>query len=596
MILSFLMALALAAPPTAPPIDPQDERARQALLDLSAGRPAQAALAFESILDANPDRVDALDGLIHARLAMGDAEGACRIVDARLARRPDDAAFARWRLSLLGRAPSRRSEAIDGLTALVAAEPEDVDAWRELALYLSWTPGQLTPAIEAWRRAHALAPEDAATRVSLARTLAWAGENDASRAIYDQLLLEQPEHLDALLGRAQLARWTAHLGAARQYLARARKVAPEDPRLLAEMSRVYLDSGRVGAARRAADRAHTAAPGLYEADEARAAVRKAVAPEVGGRVTFTDETTGIRRLTVAAGVGLRPLPDTAVRVEPSFDQFSSHGTDTQSTADRFSVGVDVRQGGLPQGLYARAGYRLGVWTAGDLTHQGAAELGAARPGDLPLWLHVGARHRLLTDARVDERERLPLMLSGSGGATWAGVVDRVGIDEVYAGVAAAPSPGMYLYGDGAYGRVPGNIQRPPGLGDMPAVVEENVRWSIAAGGGQDVLRLFGVRGHALTVRYDLYALSVTAEDVRYYSPSLHLSHTPGLAWAWSPGVISLGVEAGVPLRADAPVGWLAGAQVGVQAGDHLEIAARFKATDDTAWRALGGTLSVTGRW
>lgn len=85
-------------------------------------------------------------------------------------------------------------------------------------------------------------------------------------------------------------------------------------------------------------------------------------------------------------------------------------------------------------------------------------------------------------------------------------------------------------------------------------------------------------------------------DARFFSPASFVVHTPGVEARWSPGPVTLGVEGGLPLRVDAPVGWLAGAFGSVGLGDHLRVGARFRVMDDTAWRATGGTLLLAGRW
>ena len=108
----------------------------------------------------------------------------------------------------------------------------------------------------------------------------------------------------------------------------------------------------------------------------------------------------------------------------------------------------------------------------------------------------------------------------------------------------APVAGLYVYGDGAIGVV-----------DSDTSEAGTQRSTVAAGLGQDLLRAFGVRStQALTVRYDLYFLSVAEPDPRYFSPDAYLTHTPGFEWRWSPRGVTLGLEGGLPLRADAPTG------------------------------------------
>lgn len=587
---ALAFALVLGVGRAAADEPPADARAEQAGELLAAGRPQQAILVYRSILDADPGRLDARDGLVRALLAAGDPEAAAREADERLARRPEDEDWRRRRLYVLGLAPSRRAEAVAGYQELVAARPDDAEAFANLGLFLSWTPGRLPEAVEAWRRAVAIDPTPGA-RLGLARTLAWSGANAEAAATFDALLAEDPRDVEALLGRSQLARWTGDRRTARALLERAEALAPDDPRLRAERARLELDAGRHGVARGAAQAAVEASPGLYEGREALAAFRDATAPRVAVRVTGTEESTAFRRLGVALPVDLHPLPDTGLRLEPAFTRFGeatmgdpASGEPSSSEPaelDRVSVGAEVRQTGLPQGLYGRGAYRLHALLGAGATHEVDLELGAERPLDLPVDLRVGARQRALVDAPADDEVFAPLDAVGSGGATFDGLHDGLEVREGYAGLATAPLPGLYVYGDGAVGEVDG----------------DNARRTVSAGLGQDVLRVLRTRSaHALTVRYDLYYLSVAAPDPRYFSPDAYLTHTPGVEWRWSPGRATVGLEAGVPLRADAPAGWLAGGFAGLELGEHLDVAARVRTVDDTAWRATGATVAATGSW
>lgn len=572
IVMLVLLGVALADEP------PADARAAEGVALLQAGRPLEATLIFRAIVDADPSRLDARDGLVRALLAAGDPESAAREADARLARRPDDEAFRRWHLYVIGLAPSRRAEAIAGYREIVAAHPDDVEALRNLGLFLSWTPGSLPEAVETFRRAVAAAPRDPGARLGLARTLAWSGANAESAALFDVLLAEDPRSVDALLGRSQLARWTGDRRAARDLLERAEALAPNDPRVRAERARLEIDAGRYAVARGAARSALELSPELYEGREALAALHAVTAPRATLRMTSTVESTDFQRSDIALPVTLHPLPDTRVRLEPAFTRFGD--AFGEPDLDRVSLGAQVRQGGLPHGLYALGAYRLQLPLGGAAAHEADLRLGSLRPLDLPVEVRAGARQRALVDAPPDDRGVAPLDVVGSGGATVAGLLDGLQVREAYAGVVIAPLPGLYVYGDGAMG-----------------AIGDNARSTVSAGLGQDLLRLRRTgSAHALTVRYDLYHLSLAAPDARYFSPDAYLTHTPGMEWRWSSRFATLGLEGGVPLRADAPVGWSAGAYAGVRPWQRAEITARFRAVDDTAWRATGLTLAVTERW
>lgn len=476
-------------------------------------------------------------------------------------------------IALLALAYAAPSTPLSDAEARAAAHPADADALADLALQLSWTPGHLPEAIDTWRRALALRPNDPRLRLGLARTLAWAGVNAESARLYDALLAEQPANPEVLLGRSQLARWTGDRATARALLERAEAAAPTDPRVRAERSRLELDSDRVGVARRAANEALTLAPNLYEAAEAKRAVHAAVAPRTALQVTATTETTDVTRIDVAVPVGLHLLPDTTLTLTPGYSLVNAY--------NRVSIDVAVHQTGLPQGLYLRGAYGFHQLLDVGATHAFALEVGASHPLDAPLQVHLGARKRALIDLPAGDDPIAALNVVGSGGAIEAGVTDRLEVSEAYAGLSLAPWSGMYVYGDGVVG----------------AVGDGDARRTVAAGLGQDFLRLLAKPSpFGLTLKYDLYFLSVAEPDTRFFSPAAFTVHTPGVEARWSPGPATIGVEGGLPFRVDAPAGWLVGAYAGARLGEHLRVGARFRVMDDTAWRATGGTVLFDGRW
>jgi thioredoxin-like negative regulator of GroEL len=561
----ILLLLGLARADTAP----QDLQAAEGVRLLQAGQARPALDLFWGILARDPSRLDAREGVVRGLEAIGDYDAAARAAGERLAYTPDDPEWQHRRLRLLGMVEAHRAEAIEGYRAFLAQHPDDGAATGELATYLSWTPGALPEAVETWRRAEKLLPEARWVRMGLARTLAWSGALRESARRLDTLIAEDPKDPEARLARIDVALWTNDRATA----ARLLKDMPDDPRVLAARSRLDVARGRVGRARSEATEAARLGPNAPEPREAAAVVHRAIAPRVAVRSRWTQETTGVTRYEVAVPVELHPLADTRLRLAPSWTRFNAD-------LDRVSLGAEVRQGGLPAGLYGLAGYRLHVRLDGVLDHEAGLELGAERPGDLPFDVRIGARQRPIADTPLGYEDLAVLDPVGSGGALLTGIEQDLQVREAWGAITAAPLPGGYLYATGAVG-----------------AVGENGRRTLAAGAGFDVLSLLARRSsHTLTVKYDLYALGVDDSDVRYFSPTSFAVHTPGLAWRTDARRLTLGLEGGVPLRADAPAGWLAGAVVGVRIREALEIGLRGRTMNDTAWRADGLALVFEGRW
>jgi tetratricopeptide (TPR) repeat protein len=557
--------------------------------------PAEGRASTE---EADRDRLDALrafadaqvrealaatNARIDERLTVGDPEGAAREADVLLNLAADDPAVRLRALSVLGLAPSRRAEAIAAYREIVRREPEHLGAWLAMAKFLSWSPGRLPEAIEAYRRAHALDPDDHEGALGLARTLAWAGINAEATRRLDRLIRADPRDGEALLARAQLARWTGHPRLARDLLHRAGEELPDDPRVLAEHARILADAGRRTEARREALAAQASANDLYEAREALAAIHDATATRLRVRATASRESSGMERIELALPVEAWPLADTRVQVEPGWGRFTDG-----ASADRATVGVAVRQEGLPQGLFVGAHYRLqqllgeapAKSAAVATVHAFGVEVGAVRPLDLPLRVRAGARRRALIDPPGEGGDVAPLVGVGAGGTTLSGLVDGLQTSEAWATTAGAPFRGAYVYAHGALGFVDdGNATR-----------------ALAAGLGHDLMQgLATPSPFTLTVKNDVYLLGTDQRSDRYYSPSTLFVDMPGLAAGWRPREgFELGVQGGLPIRDDGRLGWLAGAWGRAGWGERLYAEARVQAVDTTTYRLQAATVGIGG--
>jgi tetratricopeptide (TPR) repeat protein len=147
-------------------------RSRARLL-VSAGEVEEARAAWDSVLAADPNDVD-------ARLSL-----------ARL-------------LALAG----MTREAVHHYEEALARAPDRVDAWMGLGRALSWG-GRLPEGEEAWREAVSLSPGDADARAGLVQNLRWQGRAQAGREVASEVgepipgvLREQLRWVDAALNPA----------------------------------------------------------------------------------------------------------------------------------------------------------------------------------------------------------------------------------------------------------------------------------------------------------------------------------------------------------------------------------------------------------
>jgi tetratricopeptide (TPR) repeat protein len=554
-----------ADPTVATSVAPTDDSAD------GADDPDAARLLVDK--EAIAERLARIDALI----AAADPEAAAVEADGLPALDPADPELAARRLQVLGLAPSRRSEAIVGLQAQLVVEPGDLRARKQLATYLSWTPGGLPEALVEWQELVRRSPRDREAQLGLARALAWSGRSNEAIAVLDPVIASNPKFGEALLLRSQLARWAGDRRQARALLERAALAMPRDVRVQAERARLLDDGGQRTEALREARAAQKRSPGLYEADEAIVAVEAATRGTASLRVTQSQESSGFERVGGTMPIVLFPLPDSEVRVEPTWARFA----EPDDSVDRFSLGIDLRQGGFPQGVYLRPSWRLQAPLADGPGpfHEWAFEVGALRPFDRRVDLRVGARRRGLGDLPAPEYETVaPLAGIGAGGGTVATVADGLSTRELWGAAAVNPLPGGYVYAEYTGG----------------FVEDGNRAQSLATGLGQDVLALGDQpRRQALTAKLDLYRLHVAIPVDRYFSPDSLLVLTPGAEWRLRPSDGNVvGVEAGVPLRAGASPGYLVGAFGGVALGDRWSFEGRVRAFDDTTWRIVAGTLGV----
>ena len=196
-----------SAPASASGMSPEKKALwEQAMQHRDAGRWAEAARAYESLLFLDARDVRASAGLAECRLMTGDVEGAKRTAAQLLAKHRDNTRV----LLLCGRIESeqgRMAQALPFFERAVKMDDKDVDAHRELAM----TYHELRKVPEAARefqRVIMLDPEDGEAHFNLAALLLMAARPDFKLAaqLYERALkLGEPpdEKIESLLRSKQ---------------------------------------------------------------------------------------------------------------------------------------------------------------------------------------------------------------------------------------------------------------------------------------------------------------------------------------------------------------------------------------------------------
>lgn len=195
--------------------------------ELGATEGAQAGLAQIAALRA--DRASQAEAARLETVAMENLQRAEHAIH------NDDYALARSILSetpdslnrrlLQGRAEREAGETEAAVAILQEATedyPADWQTWMDLGTTLAFAH-RFEEAISAYERATQVTDE-VAPRLALARTLAWAGELDASEAVYLEVLEAAPESAEVHLGLGDLNAQRLRRSTARQHYERAREL------------------------------------------------------------------------------------------------------------------------------------------------------------------------------------------------------------------------------------------------------------------------------------------------------------------------------------------------------------------------------------
>jgi len=86
------------------------------------------------------------------------------------------------------------------------------------------------------------------------------GESDQALGLYEEVLSADPLNVDALRGKAEILNWRGRHEEARELVARARRIAPEDERTITELARADYGLHRYEEARQEMAQVGTPAP------------------------------------------------------------------------------------------------------------------------------------------------------------------------------------------------------------------------------------------------------------------------------------------------------------------------------------------------
>lgn len=232
-------------------------QAAEAVALYRAGQPSAAAALLaeaEGAAGQDPDLISAVAG---AYLDLGHEARAAQLIRATLAAQPQAGPALLLRhaaLLLQTRQDAELSRVLGQLISMARlqqlgpAQRRDLD---ELRLGYSVRQadllreaGDLASAWEAIAPLMQERPGEPRLQMALARMHLGAGEPDAAIALYESVLRERPEEVDAWLGLAAAADARKDRDTAAQALEQARRLAPDRPEVLAQQARHYRARGQ----------------------------------------------------------------------------------------------------------------------------------------------------------------------------------------------------------------------------------------------------------------------------------------------------------------------------------------------------------------
>jgi predicted O-linked N-acetylglucosamine transferase (SPINDLY family) len=169
------------------------ERARE---HHRAGRLEDATSCYRRALQAGPDQVDALIGLVDVLQALGRPTEAVERLEQAVARSPDSAAL-HGRLADAHHAQGNLSAAIEAYRRAIALGAEHAAVWWGLGCALA-SQGDHAAAVESFRRLVAIEPDHGMALTNLGKSLFELGQVDPALEAFRRSLAVLPEGADCV--------------------------------------------------------------------------------------------------------------------------------------------------------------------------------------------------------------------------------------------------------------------------------------------------------------------------------------------------------------------------------------------------------------
>lgn len=231
------------------------------VVSAQAGDAARGAGYFRQAMAQGADTADNRINLAKALLALGEADEAAALCeDPKVRDLPD---VQRLRAEIL-KAQGQVGDAIWLYEGLVAADPQDFDAWNNLG-NARLAQGDLENALVALQQARALRPQSALVHINMGRTLLALDRHQDACLVFEEAHKLDPKDPTPLLelGRAFIS--LGHAQAALPPLGSAARLDPQDPEIFVAIGIAFSDVANLGQAEQAYRFAIKARPGFAPA-------------------------------------------------------------------------------------------------------------------------------------------------------------------------------------------------------------------------------------------------------------------------------------------------------------------------------------------
>ncbi|WOJ95066.1 PEP-CTERM system TPR-repeat protein PrsT [Congregibacter variabilis] len=209
--------------------------------NLETGNLATAQRQLRQFLDQQPNNELALTFMARVELALGNEEEAMKIAREGLIKNPASSALMSV-LAMALVAQGSYAEAVGAFEAVTELEPDSVIALQQLSS-AQGVAGDLDAAIENLRTAQRLDPDNGVVLEGLVGALLRSERLEEAREVALEYRERSPDLVDPLLTSSRVELVAGELGAAREYLNRARDIDSENAGVYRGFAALALASG-----------------------------------------------------------------------------------------------------------------------------------------------------------------------------------------------------------------------------------------------------------------------------------------------------------------------------------------------------------------